>query len=243
MCLKTVIRMEEGMKNWHWDEDGVKVIRSVARTGPGCHNGCGVLLYVEDGKLVKVHGDPEYPLNQGRLCPRCVALPEVVYHPDRLRHPLKRIGQRGENKWKRTPWDEALDDIAAKFSRIKEKYGPESVIFCQGTGRDIMPYIARLSATFGSPNYLTFGPLNGNACYFPKVIGMAALVGGYAVTDCAQSFPDRCENPEWEVPRCIIVWGNEPTASNPDGFLGHWLIDCMKLGGCPIIRTYNKLGI
>jgi anaerobic selenocysteine-containing dehydrogenase len=77
----------------------MKVVRSVARSGPGCHEGCGVLLYVKDGKLVKVEGDPAFPFSQGRLCPRCLALTEVVYHPDRLKYPLKRVGERGEGKW------------------------------------------------------------------------------------------------------------------------------------------------
>jgi anaerobic selenocysteine-containing dehydrogenase len=93
-----------------------------------------------------------------------------------------------------------------------------------------MPYIARLAYTFGSPNYLTFGPLHGNACYVPKIATMAALFGSFAVADCAQPFPDRYENPDWKVPRCIIIWGNEPTASSPDGFMGHWIVECLKRG-------------
>jgi anaerobic selenocysteine-containing dehydrogenase len=84
---------------WTWEEGDMKVVRSVARTGPGCHNGCGVLLYIKDETLVKVKGDPDSPFNQGRLCPRCLALPEVVYHPDRLKHPLKRVGKKGGDEW------------------------------------------------------------------------------------------------------------------------------------------------
>jgi len=97
----------------------MKVVRSIARTGPGCHEGCGVLLYVKNGKLVKVEGDPEFPSNQGRLCPRCLALTQVVYHPDRLKYPLKRAGVRGEGKWQRITWEEAYDTIASKFNEIK----------------------------------------------------------------------------------------------------------------------------
>ena len=85
-------------KPWKWKDDNLQVIRSIARTGPGCHQGCGVLLSVKDGKLVKVEGDPEFPHNQGRLCPRCLALTQLVYHPDRLRYPLKRAGNKGEGK-------------------------------------------------------------------------------------------------------------------------------------------------
>ncbi|MBW1862333.1 MAG: molybdopterin-dependent oxidoreductase [Deltaproteobacteria bacterium] len=217
-------------KEWTWNEGDIKVVRSIARTAPGCHNGCGVLLYVKDGRLVKVEGDPDFPLNRGRLCPRCVALPEVVYHPDRLLHPLKRVGERGEGKWERIPWDEAFDSIAGKMAEIRRQYGAESMVFCQGTGRDIMPYISRLAYSYGSPNIITFGPLHGNACWWPKVIGMNTLLGAYAVADCAQSFPDRYDNKDWKVPECMIVWGNDPVMSSPDAFMGHWLVECMKYG-------------
>ena len=91
---------------WKLNEKGTTVVRSIARTGPGCHNGCGVHLYVKDGKLVKVEGNPEFPYNQGRLCPRCLALPQVVYSPDRLKWPLKRTGKRGENKWEKISWEQ-----------------------------------------------------------------------------------------------------------------------------------------
>ena len=222
--------MNKPEETWAWEEDGMKVVRSTAWSGPGCHNGCGVLLYTRDGKLVKVEGDPEHALSQGRLCPRCLAMTEVIYHPDRLKYPLKRAGKRGEDKWQRITWDEALDTIAGKFNEIKRDYGAESVIFCNGTARDIIYYITRLAFSFGSPNLLAFGPLHGHACHIPKVMTMQFTFGGYEVADCAQFFPDRYQNPDWKVPECIIIWGNETTMSNPDGFLGHWIVECMKRG-------------
>lgn len=232
--------MGEKERKWTWEEDDIKVIRSVARTGPGCHEGCGVLLYVKDGKLVKVMGDPDFPFNQGRLCPRCIVLTEVVYHPDRLKYPLKRVGQRGEDNWERITWEEALDTIANRFNEIKGEYGPESVFFCQGTARDIIPYNIKLAYSFGSPNVMAFGPLHGHACHEPKVTTMAVTTGGYEVADCSQFFPDRYENPNWRVPKCIMVWGNEPTTSNPDGFMGHWLVECMKRGSELIVIDPRK---
>jgi len=214
---------------WQWEENGYTVTRSNAWSGPGCHDGCGVLLYTKDGKLVKVEGDPENPFNAGRLCVRCLALPEVTNHPDRLKYPMKRVGKRGENKWERITWDEAYDTIEKKFNNIKDEYGPESVIFAQGTGRDIMAYIGRLAYSFGSPNWASLG-LTGNACYLPRVAEMMSTTGDFAVADCSQYFPDRYENPEYELPETMIIWGNNPIVSNPDGFFGHWVVDCMKRG-------------
>ena len=70
-----------------------KVIRSTAwSAGPGCHGGCGIKLFVEDGRLVKVEGDEDHPYSHGRLCARMLALTQFVYHPERFTHPLKRVG-------------------------------------------------------------------------------------------------------------------------------------------------------
>jgi anaerobic selenocysteine-containing dehydrogenase len=225
-----MLMMSKQESNWTWEENGVKVVRSIARSGPGCHEGCGVLLYVKDGKLDKVEGDPAYPFSQGRLCPRCLVLTEVVYHPDRLRYPLKRASKRGEGKWERISWEEAYDTIASKFNQIKREHGAEAVIFCQGTARDIAIYHNRLARSFGTPNALIFGPLHGHACFLPRITTMNMTTGDALFADCAQFFPDRYDNPSWQVPKCIVIWGNEPTNSSPDGFLGHWLVECMKRG-------------
>jgi anaerobic selenocysteine-containing dehydrogenase len=223
---KTFMREEA----WTWEEDNHKVVRSIARTGPGCHDGCGVLLYVRDGKLEKVEGDPDFPFNQGRLCPRCLALPHVIYHPDRLKYPLKRVGRRGEGKWERITWEGAYETIVQSFDEIKKKHGPESVIFCHGTSRDIGPYVAKLAYSFGSPNRVCFGPLQGHACFAPRRTAVGATCGGTVVADCAQFFANRYENKQWKVPECFIIWGSNPLSSNPDGFLGHWVVECMKRG-------------
>ena len=100
-------------KPWEYEEDGYVVRRTSVWSAPGCHEGCGVLVYTdkETGKFVKLEGDPEDPYNQGRLCPRCLAFKQVIYHPNRILHPLRRIGERGSDQWERISWDEALDTI------------------------------------------------------------------------------------------------------------------------------------
>jgi anaerobic selenocysteine-containing dehydrogenase len=84
-----------------------------------------VVYYTKDAKLVKVEGDPNNPFNQGRLCMRCLAMPEAVNHLDRLKYPMKRIGKRGENNWQRISWDEAYDMIEGKVRAIWKDYGAE----------------------------------------------------------------------------------------------------------------------
>ncbi len=207
--------------------------REIIRTttwsaGPGCHGGCGVLAHIEDGKLVKIEGDPEHPWNQGRLCSRCLAMTQYVNHPDRLTRPLKRVGQRGEGKWQEISWDEAFDLIESKMKNIRQEFGAESFVFNMGTGRDIGPWICMLAYAYGSPNVM-FG-LSGLACYTPRMAALHTVQGSYCVPDAAQWFPKRYADPRYKAPKCLIIWGYNIPASCPDNIFGHWFIDLMKQG-------------
>ena len=118
-------------------DDEKVVLSTLWSAGCGSHGGCGCEIYVKDGKVVRVEGNRNHPHNQGRICSKGLAISQYMYHPDRVTHPLKRVGERGEGKWQRITWDEAYDTIEKKFKDIRTKHGAESVIFCQGTGRDI----------------------------------------------------------------------------------------------------------
>lgn len=215
---------------WQWEEDGMIVTRSAAWSAPGCHDGCGVLIYTDqDGTFIKVEGDEANPFYNGRLCARCLALPEVIHHPDRLLYPMKRDrADRGKNKWERISWDEAYDTIFETFNRIKAESGAKSVVFSLGTGRGTAPYMTRLQYAFGSAQYAYF--LSGNSCYVPRVAACMTLMGAYATPDCSQYFIDRYDNEKWVAPKNIFVWGNNPLIANADGNMGHWIVDCMRRG-------------
>jgi anaerobic selenocysteine-containing dehydrogenase len=187
-----------------------------------------VLAHIKEGRLVKLEGDPDHPWNQGRLCARALAMTQYVEHPDRLRHPLKRVGERGEGHWEEISWGGAFDLIEKKMKAIREDYGPESVIFSMGTGRDIGPWICMLAYAFGSPNVMF--ALSGNACYTPRFAALDTVQGDYSVFDAGQWFPDRYDDPRFEVPQCMIVWGYNIPATCPDNLFGHWIIDLMKRG-------------
>ncbi|QTA93491.1 molybdopterin-dependent oxidoreductase [Desulfonema magnum] len=209
--------------------ENVQIVRTTTwSAGPGCHGGCGVLAYIKDGELIKLEGDPDHPWNQGRLCARALAMTQYIRHPNRLTRPLKRVGKRGEGKWKEISWDEAFDLIEKKMKTIRKEYGPESVIFSMGTGRDIGPWICMLAYAFGSPNVMF--SLSGSACYGPRISACNTFQGNYCVFDAGQWFPDRYENPKFKVPECMIVWGYNIAATCPDNLFGHWIIDLMKRG-------------
>ncbi len=97
-----------------------------------CHGVCGVLVHIEDGKVVEITGDPDCPTSRGFICSKGRASVELLYHPDRLKYPLKRTGKRGEHKWQRISWDEAMDTIAERFLNIQQEFGAESIVPVNG---------------------------------------------------------------------------------------------------------------
>lgn len=214
-----------------YNNDGSYTVRTCGWSPPGDHPvGCGMKLHVKDGKLLKVEGDPEHPISQGRLCVRCLTLPEYVHHPQRITYPMKRAGKRGEDKWQRISWDEAWDIIVDKINYFKDNYGAESIVVFGGTGRQACLYYYPLGfSSIGTPNVCY--PLSGWSCYGPRCSITDYILGaGYPEIDFAGYYPDRYDNPAYTLPQYIVLWGKNPLMSNPDGFYGHSLIDMMKRG-------------
>ena len=123
---------------------------------------CGVWAKVKDGRVVKLEGNPFHPHSKGRLCARGQSGIMTTYDPDRIKFPLIRVGQRGEGKFRRATWDEALDLVAQKMLEIKDKYGPEAMIF-SSTHNLSQPLFENLLYAYGSPNYGTQRSLCFNA--------------------------------------------------------------------------------
>jgi thiosulfate reductase/polysulfide reductase chain A len=123
---------------------------------------CGVLARVEGGRVVKLEGNPDHPHSRGKLCIRGQSGVMTAYDPDRIKFPMIRAGARGEGKFRRASWDEALDLTAAAMLDIKQKYGPEAMIF-SSTHNLSQPLFENLLYGFGSPNYGTQRSLCFNA--------------------------------------------------------------------------------
>ena len=112
---------------------------SGTKTVPGmcqlCSTVCGIIGHVKDGRIIKIEGNPNDPNSRGRICARGQAGLNHQYHPERLLYPLKRVGKRGEGKWKRISWDDALDEISTKLKAIRDSGKPEDFAFHQGRQR------------------------------------------------------------------------------------------------------------
>ena len=111
----------------------------------GCHQFCALKVWVRDGKISKVESAdyPEEP-DARCICLRGLSSIRLVYHPDRLRYPLRRVGDRGGGKWERITWDEAFDTIASKLLEIKGKYGSQSLKVISGGSSSVGLLMGRL---------------------------------------------------------------------------------------------------
>jgi len=122
-----------------------------------CYHSCGTKVTVKDGKAVKIRGLASHPINKGRLCPKGANALDVIYSPDRLKRPLKRT----KNGFMEISWGQALDEIAAKLLRLKDRYGARVFgIFCGSIGvenLEMSTLVHLLRSGFGSPNFFFCG--------------------------------------------------------------------------------------
>jgi thiosulfate reductase/polysulfide reductase chain A len=159
-----------------------------------CDANCGIIAYVSNGKLRRVKADPTHPASRGDICPKGVAAPQVVYSPERLKYPLRRT----KNGFQRISWDEALDIVASRLLEIRDKYGAETLIRCNGApvteaARD--GFIQFLAA-YGSANFVGAFHL----CHVPRQVAFSTVYGGMT-------------QPDYQNTGCMVIWGANPTDS------------------------------
>ncbi len=179
------------------------------------HGGCSILVGVKDNHIVKIKGDPEGFLNKGYVCVKGSVAHKRLTHPDRLTHPLKRIGDRGEGRWKPISWDEAIQEICENFNRIRDTYGAKGVAFCQGMPKGLELFVlTRVANTFGSPNVV--GPQD--VCHAPREISGLHTCGFYPIADF--------HHPS----KTIVLWGSNITSTNEEGAICSLLLKQLKDG-------------
>ena len=154
------------------EDTGIEVKHSLcAICSPGHH--CGVDCYVKDGRIIRVEGTPDHPYNHGKLCTKGSSLRNYVYREDRIRTPLKRVGERGEGKFEPITWDEAYRIIAEKLNAVRKQYSPHSVAFFSGYCKWYRPVFHRFAHVFGSVNFGT----DDSTCNASKVIADKVTAG------------------------------------------------------------------
>jgi anaerobic selenocysteine-containing dehydrogenase len=196
-----------------------EVVTTVCRM---CNAGCGMRVFVQDGEIVKVHGLPEDPRTGGALCAKGLAATQLLYHPDRVLHPLKRVGARGEGKWERITWDEALDTIVSRLKGIISRYGAKAISLYRGQASDwgnAWEFPRRFMNIIGSPNITC----TGYVCHWPRV-----LAGKYTY-GIGRAFP------EYRGARCIMIWGSNPAGTAEMGLRVGQIIHAQEDGAKLIV--------
>lgn len=171
-----------------------------------CVSRCGSIAVVEDGRFRRLEPDPSHPTGKA-LCAKGRAAPELVYHADRLTHPLKRTRPKGTGDagWEPVSWDEALDLTAARLREISDRHGPESVVFSAASPStsavdDVLMWIERLRRAFGSPNFCGSVELCGWGRYLATTYTFGDSVPGLYM-------------PDLERAGCILFWGYNPNVA------------------------------
>ncbi len=125
--------------------------RAVFSICDNCVNKCGVVARVSGGRLVKLDPNPHFPKSRSMLCAKGNAGVRTLYDPDRLKHPLIRVGERGAGRWRKATWDEALDFTAGRLRAVREAHGPQGMLFSSSEAFQERFFLAFAQA-FGSPN-------------------------------------------------------------------------------------------
>ena len=171
-----------------------------------CVSRCGARAEVADGTLLSLRPDPSHPTGQA-LCLKGKAAPDIVYHPGRLLHPMRRTAPKGaaDPGWRQITWDEALDEVAARLTAAAAARGPESVAFTSSSPStsaisDAVDWIRRLVRAFGSPHYGNYMELCGWGRYLAPLYTFGAPVPGTYL-------------PDLENAGCILFWGYNPSVA------------------------------
>ena len=181
------------------DQSNVNIIR--ATSAFDCGGRCPLKLYVKDNRIIRIEGDDAPEPEQLRTCLRCRAYRQYVHHPERLMYPQKRIGARGEGKFKRISWDEALDTLAGELIRVKETYGNQGIFLATGGAYLASLHnggfaAARLLSQFGG--FVThYGNISSEGAVWASLTQYGSVMVGHSREDMLNS-------------RLIILWGWDP---------------------------------
>jgi anaerobic selenocysteine-containing dehydrogenase len=166
---------------------------------------------VENGRFTRLDPDPSHPTGRA-ICAKGRAAPELVYHSDRLTHPLRRTRPKGDADpgWERISWDTALDLTAAAMGRIRDQHGPHAVAFSVSSPsttaiKDSGDFVRRLMNAFGTPNAVT----SLDVCGWGRAFATRYVygVGSVGTGSAGGAMPDI------DRTGCLILWGYNPSSS------------------------------
>jgi anaerobic selenocysteine-containing dehydrogenase len=138
-----------------------------------CPSRCGISARVVDGRLVRLVGSPLHPMNRGGICPRGIAGVQMLYHPDRVIHPLARVGARGAGEWREISADDALDQVSERLQALRAGGRPEALAVLSGFSAASMQDVwQQFLRSYGSPNYVADDYYDGSSAVMALMHGI-----------------------------------------------------------------------
>jgi anaerobic selenocysteine-containing dehydrogenase/Fe-S-cluster-containing dehydrogenase component len=201
-------------RNIHREDNSNSGAKLINTSDVMCPSECGISVRVENGIAKKIYGNPYSLINNGTLCAKGASGLQMTYSPHRIKSPLLRVGERGEDRWKEVAWEEATDYIAEKLVGIKKRHGPESVFLDVGDVTDREAFY-RLFHAFGTPN--TFN--HGSICDPNRKWGPWLMTGD--------------ERPLPDLQRPLLIRGNGKTRLNHK----HDAKLILNIGANPFVAT------
>lgn len=168
-----------------------------------CPDTCATITEVRDGRAIRFSADKDHPITRGWLCAKVRPYLDRVYHPDRLVHPLRRVGPKGSGEWRRISWEEAIAEIAERWQAIIAEHGPAA----------ILPY--SYSGTLGLVEMLVASERLWNrmgASGLDRAICDAATTAAVKATLGAKQAPDPRDVLHSKL---VLIWGHNPASTNP----------------------------
>lgn len=177
----------------------------------GCIQMCPAIAYLKDGVVVRLEGDPDAPVSRGSLCIKGLNQLHTMYSPRRVLHPLKRAGERGENKWEVISWDEAVEEAATHIVDSIDKYGPYSFFASVGGGGSYSFMEAMsLPMAFGSPTVFEPGCAQ---CYLPRWSLSKLFYGGNDQSIADNAVQEIFRPGDDNKAEVVVLWAAQPSVS------------------------------
>ncbi len=192
------------------ESDEEVIIKSSCRA---CIASCAVLVHMQNGRVIKIEGNPESPMSRGGVCAKGLSGIQYLYNPNRNKYPMRRVGERGTNEWERISWEEAITDIATRINEVSDKYGAEAIsVSTGGGGNPHFSNVKRFGEAINTPNVWEPGCAQ---CYLPRM-GASQLTYGAGKPNNL-SFAD---SNGWDfyytdtALTTLVFWGTDPSNSS-----------------------------
>ena len=205
-------------------ENEEKIFSGVCRGN--CFGGCRLKITVRNGKVVKTAMGELPDFRYNRICQRGITHLQRIYHANRIKYPMKRVGERGSGQWQQITWSEAIEEICTNWKNIQQNYGKNAVAFSQGTGNiglHLDNYPAKLQRLMGATSIDASYDAHG-------LVGIAQMTGSSLCTNGNE--PADLLNA-----RCILIWGANPSEAQVQSW--HFIVEAKKAGAKIVVIDPN----